>query len=64
MSRYNEANSCQYDAVMKLFYYSAAGMVAALIVLWGALIVDSANILQQMSELMHYIEDLFKPRER
>lgn len=64
MSRYNEANSCQYDAVMKLFYYSPAGMVAALIVLWGALIVDSANILQQMSELMHYIEDLFKPRER
>ncbi|WP_156107025.1 hypothetical protein [Cedecea neteri] len=49
---------------MKLFYYSAAGMVAALIVLWGALIVDSANILQQMSELMHYIEDLFQPRER
>ncbi|SQC93883.1 Uncharacterised protein [Cedecea neteri] len=64
MSRYNGANSCQYDAVMKLFYYSAAGMVAALIVLWGALIVDSANILQQMSELMHYIEDLFNPRER
>ncbi|WPU21475.1 hypothetical protein RI049_15515 [Cedecea neteri] len=49
---------------MRLFYYSAAGMVAALIVLWGALIVDSANILQQMSELMHHIEDLFKPRER
>ncbi|HEY3985834.1 hypothetical protein [Cedecea sp.] len=49
---------------MKLFYYSAAGMVAALIVLWGALILDSANILQQMSVLMHYIEYLFKPSER
>ncbi|WP_166865684.1 hypothetical protein [Enterobacter sp. Cy-643] len=49
---------------MKLFYSSATGMVSALIVLWGALILDSANILQQMSELMHYIEDLFKPRER
>ncbi|WP_164716866.1 hypothetical protein [Cedecea lapagei] len=50
--------------MMKLFYYSAAGMVAALIVLWGALIMDSANILHQMSELMHHIEDLLTPGKR
>jgi hypothetical protein len=45
---------------MKMLNYSALGALALLLILWAALIFDTANILHHMSETMHLLERLVK----
>ena len=45
---------------MKMFNYSAMGALALVILVWLAILFDTANILHHISESLHLIENMVK----